>query len=108
MRVLFVPIRICVVSHGISLLALDGMLEGHSMDTAFLLPRRYHKMMSELGANVLDIDYGGFRHELEAYGRFRPDVVVDDCSGDTGIATRLQMKPRITIHRTGMFPGSTP
>jgi hypothetical protein len=60
--------------------------------------------------NVLDIDYyqGKFRKELTAYGRFSPDVVIDDTNPTTGFTTTLAKLPRVTIQRTGFFPGGVP
>jgi hypothetical protein len=108
MKLLFIPCRIGVISHGIPLLALARMLPDSSVEKSFLLPRPFHKVMTRLGANVLDIDYNGFRSELAAYSRFCPDIVVDDCNADTGIATALTGVRRITIQRTGIFPGTKP
>src|SRR5947209_4517323 len=107
MRVLFVPNELAVIPHGIPLLGLNEKLD-KSFTTAFLLPRAYHSMKRACNVNVLDIDYKGFRSEMQAYGQFRPDVVVDDCSLRTGHAAAFSELPRITVLRTGTFPGYTP
>src|SRR5205807_4708300 len=108
MKVLFVPHNHTVVPHGIPLLALKQKCLDPSIETAFLLPRAYHSLGRILNINVLNIDHSGFRIEMEAYGQFRPDVVVDDCSPSTGHAAKFAGLPRITILRTGTFPGYVP
>lgn len=110
MKVLFVPIPEGGPSHLIPLLALNNMLSGTSIKTAFLLTQPYHKLIRQLGVNVLDIPHrrfsdNGFRSEMQAYGKFAPDVVVDDSSLTTGFATTLCNIKRVTMQRTGIFPG---
>lgn len=111
MRVLFVPYT-SAPSHIIPLLALDKMLAGTRVETAFLAPRRSHALLRNLGARVLDDHHNGFmtgvRTEVLAYRKFGPDVVVDDTSVSTGYSTALTGVPRVTILRTGMFPGGVP
>ncbi|HEV3199361.1 MAG TPA: nucleotide disphospho-sugar-binding domain-containing protein [Bryobacteraceae bacterium] len=108
MRVLFVPNALVVASHGVPLLALNMRSAGHSIETAFLLPRGFHGVRHNFDIDVLDIDHDGFRTEMQAYGKFRPDVVVDDCSLSTGHAAAFARIPRVTVIRTGTFPGYTP
>jgi len=108
MRVLFVPNETVVIPHGIPLLALNQQCQDQRFETAFLLPRGYHSIRRPLDINILNIDYNGFRSEMQAYGEFRPDVVVDDCSLRTGHAAALSGLPRVTILRTGTFPGYVP
>lgn len=108
MKVLFVPYHGGPISHGIPLLALDRMLDDTDIETSFLIPGLAHQKMRDVGASVLNIDHYGFRTEMEAYGYFRPDVVVDDTSITTGYASALARLPRIAIQRTGIFPGATP
>jgi hypothetical protein len=112
MKVLFVPLP-GVLSHTIPLLALNKKLSGSPIETAFLAPQNSHHVLRQLGVGVLPIDHRGtgrnaFRSEMKAYGRFSPDVVVDDASLTTGFATALAGVPRVTIQRTGTFPGGEP
>jgi UDP:flavonoid glycosyltransferase YjiC (YdhE family) len=107
MKVLFVPLNE-VLSHVIPLLALNRKLIGSNVETAFIMPRAGHRLFRQTGVNVLDIDHRGLRTEMVAYGRFSPDVVVDDLSLSTGYATALTGVPRVTIQRTGLFPGGKP
>jgi UDP:flavonoid glycosyltransferase YjiC (YdhE family) len=110
MKILFVPFS--MVSHIIPLLALERRLRGTSIETAFLLPQDMHDMVRALGVRVLEVDHQrnhqSFRTEMKAYGKFQPDIVVDDCSLTTGFATALSQIPRVTIQRTGTFPGDVP
>src|ERR671938_606149 len=87
MKILFVPGPKDLVAHYLPLLALNRMLGGTSFETAFLVPRSNHGTMRQFGVNVLDIDHIGFRTEVLAYKKFKPDVVVDDTSVTTGYAT---------------------
>jgi UDP:flavonoid glycosyltransferase YjiC (YdhE family) len=111
MKVLFIP-HTSALSHIIPLLALDRMLAGSRIETAFLAPQRVHALLKNVGANALPDNHNGFmtgvRTEVLAYRKFAPDVVVDDTSVSTGFATALTGVPRITIQRTGMFPGGLP
>jgi hypothetical protein len=108
MKILFVPYQGGPISHGIPLLALDKRLDPAEATTAFLAPREAHKMLGYAGARVLDIDHYGFRTEIQAYGEFCPDVVVDDASITTAYASALARLPRVAIQRTGMFAGGQP
>lgn len=109
MRILFVPLDVDVLSHQIPLLVLSRMLTGPSVSTAFLLPRHSHGLLRQLGAEVLDVEHDSFLHtEIRAYKRFAPDVVVDDTSFSTGLATTMAQLPRVTIQRKGLFPGDPP
>jgi UDP:flavonoid glycosyltransferase YjiC (YdhE family) len=108
MRVLFIPYQGGPISHGIPLLALKKRLRDASIQTAFLAPRPFHDELRRFGAELLDIDYSGFRTEMMAYGEFAPDVVVDDMSITTGYACALSGVPRVTVQRTGIFAGATP
>jgi hypothetical protein len=88
------------------------MLDKEAFKTAFLLPRSKHQLAAKFGLNAIDIDYPynqhSFRIELRAYGLFSPDVVIDDTNPVTGLTTALVNLPRVTIQRTGLFPGSVP
>lgn len=112
MRVLFIPYG-GSISHSIPLIALSRMLDKEDFKTSFLLPRGKHQLAARLGLNVIDIDYlstwqNSFRTELRAYKLFSPDVVVDDTNSTTGLTTAFVKLPRVTIQRTGLFPGSVP
>ncbi|RDD80213.1 hypothetical protein DVJ77_18920 [Dyella tabacisoli] len=92
-------------------MALDSQLEAGRHETAFLVPGAFHKSLKNLQRNVLDIDYRPeqlFRDEMAACGRFRPDVIVDDFSMAALLTSKVAKKPRVTILRTGAFPGSVP
>lgn len=108
MKVLFIPYHLGTISHGVPLIALGNMLKDASIEKAFLFPKKVHKAADRWGIRLLDIDHTGFRTEMQAYGLFAPDVVVDDNSFFTGFATRLERLPRITIQRTGVFSGYVP
>src|SRR5262245_3387940 len=107
MNVLFVPFPEGNIAYYIPLIALNNMLSESSIKTAFLVNQHWQQLLKQNGLNVLDVAHDGFRSEMEAYGRFDPDVVVDDFSCfTTGFATKLAEIPRIAIQRTGWFPGS--
>jgi hypothetical protein len=111
LRILFVPCSGCVLPHLIPLMALESRLEAGRHETAFLAPLPFHRTLRSKNRRVLDIDYQldhPFRSEMLAHGRFRPDVVVDDFSLTAFMTTKLANKPRITIRRTGTFPGTPP
>ncbi|HEY0601399.1 MAG TPA: hypothetical protein VGD58_00745 [Herpetosiphonaceae bacterium] len=108
MKVLFTSHLPPHIAHEIPLLALDTLARNAGIETAFLAPRSEHEFLRRMGAQVLDVDHIGFRTEMEAYGDFAPDVVIDDASFTTGFATAFSKIPRIAIQRTGMFPGKTP
>ncbi|HLG57386.1 MAG TPA: hypothetical protein VI485_18740 [Vicinamibacterales bacterium] len=106
MRILFVPNAGGVISHGVPLLALSKQLPASTFSTAFLVGKESHALFRALGAHVLDLAHDGARTEMIAYHRFKPDVVVDDMSISTAIVSQLSGIPRVTIQRTGEFPGS--
>lgn len=107
MRVLFVPgHRQGAIAHGIPLLALSRQLEP-SFVSAFLVPKGYWSFFRERGASVLDIDHDELKTQMIAHARFKPDVVVDDLSFTTAFAHELRPFPRVTIQRTGSFPGES-
>lgn len=107
MKVLFVPLP--EISHIIPLLSLWRRLRGTAIESAFLVARRQHELVRRLGAEVLDLDHvHSFDVEMEAYRRFAPDVVVDDGCLSTWYATQRAGLPRVTLQRTGMFPGAAP
>lgn len=109
MRVLFVPGHRGGVAHRLPLLALSRRLKETSCETAFLIHPWHHKMVTLHGEHVLDHPYEGtLRSELAAYAKFRPDVVVDDFNFMTRFATAFSGIPRVTVQRTGMFPGYVP
>src|SRR5689334_16754916 len=112
MRVLFTLLPAGGLAHLIPLIALQKMLPP-SCESAFLVPQFRHKFLRQYGLEVLDIDHqdlfnNGFRTEMLAYGKFTPDVVIDDSSFTTGIATQMSKAARVAIQRTGMFPGGMP
>jgi UDP:flavonoid glycosyltransferase YjiC (YdhE family) len=89
------------------------MIKKTTIKTAFLLPRRLHQLAANFGLDVLDIDYAAsdnssFRIEMSAYKLFSPDVVLDDMNPITSFATAFMKVPRVTMQRTGSFPGSLP
>ncbi len=105
MRVLFVPgHRQGAIAHGIPLLALSRQLEA-SFASAFLLPRAFWEFFRQRGANVLNIDHDELKTQMVARAQFKPDVVVDDVSISTAFAHMLAPFPRVTMQRTGSFPG---
>src|SRR6266545_3972611 len=111
MRLLFVPKRLGL-SHLIPLLSLNAKLTDASIKRAFLAPYKHHAHLRAMGIDVLNIDHErterGLRNEIAAFQQFRPDMVIDDCCFTTGIAAGIMGIPRITIQRTGMFPGMMP
>lgn len=108
MRVLLVPFHDGGVAHAIPLMALQRRL-GDTCETTFLLPATGHDAFRTAGLRVLDIDHdGSLRTELAAYRLFAPDVVLDDNSLSTGFASTLARLPRVTVQRTGTFPGRSP
>ncbi|HEX7813580.1 glycosyltransferase [Dyella sp.] len=67
--------------------------------------------MKTLGRQVLDIDYqaqSSFRDEMAACGAFQPDVILDDFSMVALLTAQVTETPRITVARTGVFPGGLP
>jgi hypothetical protein len=109
MKVLFVPCAGTPVPHLIPLVALASRLSPDRHQTAFLVRRSLHTGLGAIGLRALDIDYvetQAFRTEIAAYRQFRPDVVVDDLSATALLSTTLTKRPRVTIRRTGDFPGA--
>lgn len=105
MKVLFVPgHKGGVIAHGIPLLALSRQLNS-SFASAFLLPKSHWDFFRHRGANVLPIDHSELRTQMVAHAQFKPDVVVDDLSISTAFAHMLTPFPRVTMQRTGSFPG---
>src|ERR1044072_6768583 len=108
MKVLFVPMLQGGLAHLLPLVALNKMLAKTSIETAFLVPRQQHALLRDRGVPILDIDHQGFRSEIPAYKKYKPDVVVEDASLTTAAATLFTGVPRVAIQRTGMFPGDVP
>jgi hypothetical protein len=109
MKILYVPFHEGGVSHQIPLLALQRLVSDPSIQVTFLLPRIFHEFFRKNGLDYFDLDYDGSVHtEVEAYRKYRPDVVVDDWSLSTGFATSLTGVPRVTIQRISTFPGHVP
>src|SRR5215211_3698295 len=108
MKVLFVPMLQGGLSHLLPSMALNKMIANTSIETAFLVPADQHPMLRARGVPILDIDHQGFRSEIPAYKKYKPDVVVDDASLTTGAASLFTGVPRVAIHRTGMFPRDVP
>ena len=100
-----------MLSHLIPLLALHSRLEPGRHDTAFLVPKQFHDALADCGRNALAIDHQlaqAFRTEMLAYSHFKPDVVIDDLAETVIMSTKIAEIPRITIRRTGTFPGCAP
>jgi UDP:flavonoid glycosyltransferase YjiC (YdhE family) len=72
---------------------------------AFLLPQRHWDFFRRRGADVLNIDHDELKTQMIAHAQFKPDVVVDDLSFTTAFARQVKPFPRVTIQRTGSFPG---
>ncbi len=109
MRVLFVPLHAGGLPHTAPLIALQRMCAREGVESAFLLPREWHRIRQAAEIDVLPVDYQNtLRSELEAYRRYRPDIVVDDCSVTTRGAVQIWELPRIALVRTGAFEGYVP
>ncbi len=111
MRILLMPCVGRPIPHLIPLLALASRLDPKRHDARFLLPQMLHGAVADLGYRVLDVDYQNgqaFKAEMQAYDAFRPDVVVDDLGLTALLSTTLSRVPRVTVRRTGVFPGATP
>src|SRR5512138_900722 len=113
MRVLFVPMVNGGIAHLFPLIALHRQLRAPDTKTAFLLQRELWPVAAALRLDMIDIDHqhiakNGFRSEMRAYHLFKPDVVVDDTGLTTAFVTELTKVPRVTIQRTGTFPGAAP
>ncbi len=109
MKVLFTLLYRGGLAHLNPLISLHQQCQKQNIETAFLVPKFRQGFLRQFGLNVLDIDHQppekmGFRTELQAYGRYKPDVVIDDMSMTTSFATQVSNLPRITIQRTGIFP----
>jgi len=111
LKVLFIPNAGAVVPHLAPLMALDMQLDPGRHETAFLLPARFHASLAALGKRVLPIDYRfdtAFRDEVAACTAFAPDVIIDDFSLVALLTASAMGIPRVTIARTGAFPGYAP
>jgi hypothetical protein len=111
MKVLFVPCVCGVLPHLGPLVALAAQLAGTRYEPAFLLPAQLHQAARMVDLPVVDINYQrdqGFRNEMLAYGKFKPDVVVDDLGVTSLLSTKLAQLPRVAIQRTGVFRGAVP
>jgi UDP:flavonoid glycosyltransferase YjiC (YdhE family) len=109
MRVLFVPYAGSPVTHLLPLVALASRLARGRDEPLFLAPRTLHCALASLGLPVVDVDYqqkDAFRAEMRAYAECCPDVVVDDLSGTVLLSTTLTKRPRVTVRRSGDFPGA--
>ncbi|MBD3557351.1 hypothetical protein H6S82_00510 [Planktothrix sp. FACHB-1355] len=112
MKVLFTFLYRGGLAHLNPLIALHYQCRRQNIETAFLVPRFRHEFLKKFNLNVLDIDHQpsekmGFRTEIQAYGKYKPDVVIDDMSMTTQFAAQVSQLPRITIQRTGIFPFET-
>lgn len=112
MKVLFTLLHAGGLAHLNPLIALNLQCQEKGIETAFLVPKFRHNFLRKYELNVLDVDHQsaekmGFRTEMQAYGKFLPDVVIDDASLTSYFAAKFYQLPRISIQRTGMFPNST-
>ncbi len=129
-RVLFVPAFAGIPSHFITLVKLYQRMRDCVSDAAFFLPRFAPRQPGQPAAEqpMIHADYyycGEFyanfdipvlplsrkytvSSELAAYARFKPDLVIDDCSLTTAVALGLRTARRITLLRSGTFAGETP
>ena len=108
MRILFIPCVATPIPHLLPLLALAARLDRSRHHCAFLVPAAFHEALRQVGYEALPLDNQprtGFRQELAAQRLFRPDVVVDDLSATALMSTRIAKTPRVTVRRTGLFPG---
>lgn len=110
MKLLFIPSPSGGLAHLIPLLALRRLVVDDSWQSAFLLPQHMHGLVKEMGYEVLNLDHqpfgsSGFRSEMRACHTFAPDVLIDDCGLTTGFTASLMHIARVTIQRTGIFPG---
>lgn len=112
MKILFVSIPENP-AHLIPLIVLNGMAKKKGYSTEFLLSRKdklVHKdTLDLLGVQASEVDYNNsISTEMAAYWQFEPDVVIDDFSLTTCYTARLKPTPRISLLRTGTFPGYKP
>lgn len=110
MRVLFVPMAGGGIAHLFPLVALHRQTSASDIKAAFLLQKDAWPAAAALSLDLVEVDHqhflnGGFRSEMRAYHLFKPDVVVDDTGLSTAFAADLMKVPRVTIQRTGAFPG---
>jgi hypothetical protein len=111
LKVLFIPNAGAVIPHLAPLMALNLRLDPQVHQSTFLVPARFHAPLIRLGKQVLDIDYRpetAFKDEMSACTQLRPDVIIDDFSMVTLLTATLMDLPRVTIARTGAFPGFVP
>ncbi|HVY40605.1 MAG TPA: hypothetical protein VHM31_21855 [Polyangia bacterium] len=104
-RALFVPCEPGVLSHAVPLVALCRMLPPGDAEHAFLVPRARHDMVRRFDVNVLDLDHRDITTQMVAHSRFRPNVLIYDCSLTAPYAARLAKIPSVSIMRTGSLPG---
>lgn len=112
MKILFVSIPENP-AHLIPLIVLNGMAKKKGHSTEFLLSRKdklAHKdTLEQLGVQASVVDYSNsISTEIAAYWQFEPDVVIDDFSLTTCYSVKLKPTPRISVLRTGTFPGYKP
>jgi UDP:flavonoid glycosyltransferase YjiC (YdhE family) len=122
-RILFVPCFFGMPSHFIPLLKLYQQLDPTTHEAAFFLTRLSEAELESATAKRIMPNakyyYGGefYSHfdipilererrytvmsELAAYKKFRPDVVIDDCSFTTALARQVASVPRLTMLRAG-------
>ena len=104
-RALFIPNP--MPSHIIPLIALAKKLNKNSFQTAFLLPKIYHKYVRGFNLDVLEIDMrleDRTMPEMIAFSKFKPHIVIDDLSYTTAFSTRFAEIPRISVVRRGIIP----
>ena len=118
-RVLFIPYFRGIPSHLITLLKLYQRLDAERYEAAFYLPRhaggngsapasdevtRFFyggEFYDRIGVPILDVDMKvPVSSDLAAYERFKPDLIIDDCSLSTGLVRRMRKVPRVTLLRT--------
>lgn len=112
-KILFVPHPGGGPSHLIPLVALFKMLEaGEDIQASFFLSKElkvYSDILESNRVEYLDIHNARtISSELSAYSKYEPDIVIDDTSFSTGYAVQMHPVSRITIRRTGLFPGVPP
>lgn len=111
MKVLFIPNAGAVIPHLAPLMALALRLDPQVHESKFLVPARFHAPLTKLGKQALGIDYSpetAFKNEMLACTQYCPDVIVDDFSMVTLLTASVMGIPRVTIARTGAFPGFVP
>jgi hypothetical protein len=115
-------------SHFIPLVKLYQKMAGSQYELAFLLPSisptdvesqrpkgfnekaQYYyggEFLSRFDLPVLDLKQQfSVRHELAAYRKFAPDLIVDDSNLTTALARQIRWRPRLAIARNGVFGDS--